>query len=134
MPPLDVSIPFDACIPLISSGEVSTLTNIVSCIIEFNLSASSDENTTFPLAAPGDAGKPFAITFISPFSFNEGCNKLSNELGSILNNASFFEIIFSFTISTAILIADLAVLFPDLVCSIHNLLPSTVNSTSCMSL
>jgi hypothetical protein len=36
--------------------------------MSFNLSASSEEKTTFPLAAPGDAGSPFAITLISLFS------------------------------------------------------------------
>ena len=49
-------------------------------------------------------------------------------------DASLFEINFSLTISTAILIAAFAVLFPDLVCKIHNLLFSTVNSISCISL
>ena len=115
MPPLEVNIPLAACMPFISSGEVSTLTNIVSCIIELSLSASSDEKTTFPLDAPGEAGNPFAIIIISAFSSKEGCNKLSSDPGSILNNASFFVINFSLTISTAILIADLAVLLPDLV-------------------
>ena len=43
------------------------------------------------------------------------CNNVSRVLGSILRTASFFEISFSLTISTAILIADLAVRFPDLV-------------------
>ena len=37
-----------------------------------SLSASSDVNTTFPLAAPGDAGSPFAITFIELFSSKVG--------------------------------------------------------------
>ena len=100
----------------------------------FNLSASSEEKTTFPLAAPGDAGKPLAITLMLLFSSNVGCSKVSNELGSILRTASFFEINFSLTISTAILTADFEVLFPDLVCNIHNFLFSTVNSTSCISL
>ena len=102
--------------------------------MSFNLSASSEEKTTFPLAAPGDAGSPFAITLISLFSSSVGCNKVSRELGSILRIASFFEINFSLTMSTAILTADLDVLFPDLVCKIQSLLFSTVNSTSCISL
>ena len=102
--------------------------------MEFNLSASSEENTTLPLAAPGDAGRPCAITFISLFSSREGWRRLSNDPGSILKSASFFEISLSFTISTAILIADFAVLFPDLVWSIQSFLFSMVNSTSCISL
>ena len=81
----------------------------------FNLSASSDVKTTFPLAAPGDAGNPLAITSMLAFSSNVGWSKVSREFGSILKTASFFEINFSLTISTAILTADLAVLFPDLV-------------------
>ena len=40
-----------------------------------------------PLAAPGEAGSPFAITSIELFSSNVGCNKVSNELGSILKTA-----------------------------------------------
>ena len=103
-----------------SSGEVSTLTKIVSCIMSFNLSASSESKTTLPEAAPGEAGSPLAITFIFVFSSNVGCNNVSKEFGSILNTASFLEINFSLTMSTAILTADFEVLFPDLVCSIHN--------------
>ena len=51
-----------------------------------------------------------------------------------LKTASLFDINFSLTISTAILTEDFAVLFPDLVCNIHKILFSTVNSTSCISL
>ena len=134
IPPLAVKIPFAACIPWISSGDVSILTKIVSCIISFNLSASSDVKTTLPLAAPGDAGRPLAITSIELFSSKVGCNKVSKEFGSILKTASFLEISFSLTISTAIFTADLEVLFPERVCNIQSLLFSTVNSTSCISL
>ena len=134
IPPLDVKIPFAACIPCISSGEVSILTNIVFCIISLSRSASSDENTTLPLAAPGEAGKPFAITSILLFSSKVGCNSVSRELGSILIIACFLEINFSLTMSTAIFTADFDVLFPDLVCSIQSFLFSIVNSTSCISL
>ncbi len=52
--------------------------------MSFNLSASSEENTTFPLAAPGEAGRPFAITFIELFSSKVGCNSVSREFGSIM--------------------------------------------------
>ena len=134
MPPLAVNIPLAACIPWISSGEVSTLTKIVSSFWFFILSASSAVKTTLPLAAPGDAGRPLAIIFFSTLSSNVGCKRVSNVFGSILKIASFFEINFSLTISTAILIAALAVRFPFRVCNIHNLLFSTVNSISCISL
>ena len=72
MPPLAVNIPLAACIPWMSSGEVSTLTKIVSCIELFNLSASSDVKTTFPLAAPGEAGNPFAITLLKTKDYPTG--------------------------------------------------------------
>ena len=81
----------------------------------FNLSASSDEKTTFPLVAPGDAGKPFAIVFTSLVSSNVGWRSVSKVLGSTLKTASYFVINFSLTISTATFTADFAVLFPDLV-------------------
>ena len=59
-----------------------------------NLSASSDVNTTFPLAAPGDAGKPFAITLIELFSSKVGCKNVSKEFGSILKQLVFLKLIF----------------------------------------
>ena len=80
-----------------------------------NLSASSAENTTFPLAAPGEAGNPDAIISFFTLSSKVGCNNVSKVFGSILRIASFFDINFSSTISTAIFIAAFAVLFPDLV-------------------
>ena len=48
---------------------------------------------------------------IELFSSKVGCNNVSKELGSILKTASFFEINFSLTISTAIFTADFDVLF-----------------------
>ena len=36
-------------------------------VVELSLSASSAVKTTFPDAAPGDAGRPFAITFFFYF-------------------------------------------------------------------
>ena len=47
--------------------------------MSFSLSASSEVKTTLPLAAPGDAGKPLAITSIALFSSNVGCNNVSKE-------------------------------------------------------
>ena len=46
IPPLPVSIPLAACIPCISSGLVSDLTNITLSPLEASLSASSAVNTT----------------------------------------------------------------------------------------
>ena len=120
-----------------SSGDVSSLTNIksfspASCC----LTASSAVNTTLPVAAPGEAAKPFAITFAA-FSFsslNTGCNNCSNWFGSTLKTASFSVIMPSFTKSTAILKAAVAVLLPFLVCKKYNFPLSIVNSMSCISL
>ena len=50
------------------------------------------------------------------------------------NNTEKSEINFSEPLSSSFLIAALAVLVPDLVCNIHYLLFSTVNSMSCISL
>ena len=88
----------------------------------------------FAKATSGNVGKPFAIISIELFSSKVGCSKVSRELGSILNTASFFEINFSFTMSTAIFTADFEVLLPERVCNIQSFLFSTVNSTSCISL
>ena len=79
-----------------SSGDVSNRTRIVSCIIPFNLSASSAEKTTLPLAAPGDAGSPEAITSFFTLSSKVGCNNVSKVFGSIRSIASFFDINFSY--------------------------------------
>ena len=69
MPPRTVSIPCAACIPSISSGDVSSLTRItLSPLPPLPSSlASSAVNTILPAAAPGDAGSASPTT--SP-SFN----------------------------------------------------------------
>ena len=136
IPPLAVKIPFAAFIPSISSGEVSVLTKITffpSSAISLALSAVK---TASPTAAPGEAGSPFAIASASCFATlsNWGCNNWSKAFGSTLNNACSFVINFSSTISTAILTAAAAVLFPVLVCRKNNLPSCIVNSISCMSL
>uniref|UniRef100_A0A7C8Z495 Uncharacterized protein n=1 Tax=Opuntia streptacantha TaxID=393608 RepID=A0A7C8Z495_OPUST len=62
MPPFSVKIPAAACIPPTSSGLVSALTKMTSFPSACHPSASSAVKTTCPTAAPGDAGKPVAIT------------------------------------------------------------------------
>ena len=62
MPPRAVTIARAACMPLISSGLVSTRTRITSSPLAAMLKASSESNTTLPTAAPGLAGSPFTIT------------------------------------------------------------------------
>ena len=89
-----------------------------------------------PAPAPGDAARPVAITspFFKASLLNIGWSKLSNCFGSTLSKASSFVIIPSFTKSTAIFKAAVAVLLPFLVWSINNLPFSIVNSISCISL
>ena len=77
--------------------------------------ASSDEKTTFPDAAPGEAGNPFATTVNFALGSNIGWSSWSRCSGSIRATASSFVINPSLTISTAVLTADNAVLFPVLV-------------------
>src|SRR5215469_3392518 len=50
-----------------SSGEVSTRTRITLRPWLLSASASSDENTIWPQAAPGEAGKPVAMIWRSAF-------------------------------------------------------------------
>ena len=98
-----------------------------------SLAASSEENTISPEAAPGEAGRPVAITSRLALGSMVGCSSWSSEAGSIRDTASFCEIRPSLASSTAMLSAALAVRLPPRVCSIHNLPRSTVNSMSCMS-
>ena len=137
IPPLTVNIPLHTFIPSISFADVSKRTNInsfspASC----NCTAFSALNTTFPVAAPGDAANPCAICLaFFNFSLSKfGCNNCSNCLGSTLKTASLSSINPSFTKSTATCKAACAVLFPFLVCKIYKFPCSIVNSKSCISL
>src|SRR6201987_2736204 len=56
IPPRVVKIPSAACMPWTSSGEVSTRTRITLWPALLSASASSDEKTISPQAAPGEAG------------------------------------------------------------------------------
>ena len=61
MPPNAVNMPWAAAIPPISSGDVSSLTKITFSPFAAMASALSAVKTTLPTAAPGEAGRPFAI-------------------------------------------------------------------------
>ncbi len=63
MPPRLVRIPWAARMPWISSGVVSGRTRITFSPSWASRSAVSASKTTFPDAAPGEAGKPLASTF-----------------------------------------------------------------------
>ncbi len=62
IPPRLVNIPFAACIPSISSGVVSGLTSITSSPECASSAASAESKMIFPVAAPGEAGRPLAMT------------------------------------------------------------------------
>ena len=136
LPPRPVKIPWDAFIPTISSGEVSSLTKITFSFLLAHSSASSAEKTIFPQAAPGEAPNalPTGSASLRAFGSNPGWSNVSRLRGSIIATASFSVLIPSSTKSQAILIDAWAVLFPLRVWSIYNLPCSTVNSISCISL
>ena len=133
MPPRVVKMPSAACMPWMSSGLVSMRTSTTLRPLAFISSASSDENTISPVAAPGEAGRPAPMMSRSALGSMVGCSSWSSEAGSTREIASSREIRPSLAISTATRIAALAVRLPERVCSIHNLPRSMVNSRSCMS-
>ena len=133
MPPRVVRMPSAACMPWMSSGEVSTRTRMTFLPSALSLVASSEENTISPDAAPGEAGRPVAITLRSALGSMVGCRSWSSEAGSIRATACSRVISFSLASSTAMRSAALAVRLPARHCSIHSLPCSTVNSRSCMS-
>ena len=69
-----------------SSGEVSTRTSITASPAAAMRSASSALNTTLPETAPGEAGKPLAMTFFGASGSSVGCSSWSSEAGSILRD------------------------------------------------
>ena len=88
MPPRQVTIPRAACMPWMSSGEVSSRTRITASPSSAMRSASLAWNTILPVAAPGEAGRPAAITSrIAPGSM-AGCRSWSSEAGSTRVTAS----------------------------------------------
>ena len=113
MPPRVVRMPSAACMPWMSSGEVSTRTRMTFLPSALSRVASSDVNTISPDAAPGEAGRPVAITLRSAFGSMVGCRSWSSEAGSIRATASSLVISFSFASSTAMRSAALAVRLPE---------------------
>ncbi len=81
MPPRAVRMPSAAFMPRMSSGEVSIRTRMTFSPAFAFSSASSAENTTRPTAAPGDAGRPRAITLRSAVGSRVGCSSWSREFG-----------------------------------------------------
>ncbi len=116
-----------------SSGLVSTRTRIALRFCARISSASSEEKTISPVAAPGEAGRPMPITSRLAIGSMVGCRSWSSDAGSIRATASCLVINPSAAMSTAIFSAAFAVRLPDRVCNIHSLPRSMVNSRSCMS-
>ncbi len=90
-------------------------------------------NTTRPIAAPGDAGSPFAIDAGRFFGSIVGCSTSSSFAGSTRITASFGVSLPSATRSTATFTIALPVRLPLRVCSMNSRLFWIVNSRSCMS-
>ena len=78
--------------PWMSSGLVSMRTSTTLRPLAFISSASSDENTISPVAAPGDAGRPDPMMSRSAFGSMVGCSSWSSEAGSTRAIASSREI------------------------------------------
>ena len=135
IPPRAVRIPWAACIPRRSSGEVSRRTRITFSPFSAHSSACSAKKTILPEAAPGEAGSPSAIVLAlesAAFS-NTGCSSSSSFSGSTRSTAVFSSISPSDSMSIAIFTMALPVRFPERVCSIQRRPSCTVNSMSCIS-
>ena len=116
MPPCTVRIPSAAIIPWMSSGVVSQRTRITGPLFARSTAVSASK-TMPPLAAPGDAFRPFAATSSAAFGSIIGCSSWSSCAGSMRPTASSREISPSSTIVTAAFSAAAAVRFAARVCS-----------------
>jgi hypothetical protein len=72
MPPRAVTMPRAACMPWMSSGEVSSRTRMTASPSWLSRSASSASKTILPVAAPGLAGSPAATTLRTAFGSSVG--------------------------------------------------------------
>ena len=134
MPPRAVRMPSAACMPWMSSGLVSTRTRITLRPCAFSVSASSEENTISPEAAPGEAGRPVAIRSRSASGSMVGCSSWSSAGGlDAQHRLVAVDQAFLGHVDGDACSAALAVRLPVRVCSIHSLPRSMVNSRSCMS-
>src|SRR5439155_1213794 len=113
LPPRAVNTPLAAIMPCTSSGLVSIRTRITASPFFPYSSARSASKIALPLAAPGEASIPFAMTFGLALGSIRGCSSWSTCVGSTRSTASSCEISCSLTMSTAILTAACAVRFAD---------------------
>ncbi len=113
---------------------VSIRTSTTGSPLEDRISASSEENTTTPLAAPGLAGRPLLSSVRGAFGSSVGCSNWSRLAGLTRRIASSRSISPASAISTAMRRLAAAVRLPLRVCSMYSFCCCTVNSISCMSL
>ncbi len=133
IPPRAVRIPLAAAMPRMSSGLVSGRTRMTVLPSDAHANASCASNTTCPDAAPGEAGRPVAITVHSASGSTVGWSVCSTASGPTRWSASSSLMRPSSTMSTAIRIAAAPARLPFRVCSRYSLPRCTVNSRSCMS-
>ena len=89
MPPRAVRMPDAAFMPWMSSGDVSVRTRSTVSPRCAHSSAAFAVNTILPIAAPGDAGRPFATGVGRAFGSIVGCSTSSSFAGSMRSTASF---------------------------------------------
>ena len=116
-PPLLVRMPFDRCMPLMSSGDVSFLTRMHGMPCSKSSSTFWAVSAMCPVAAPGDAGSPFPMGLMSCSFLKLGCSMWSSAEGSIVLMASLMLMMPSMMKSLAILIAACGARLPFLVWS-----------------
>ena len=118
-PPLLVNTPEDTAMPWTSSALVSVRTKMISVSCRLISTAVSASRTSLPVAAPGAAPNPMLISRPeleeSSLSFSSKVGSKSWYIcsGSTLNRASSRVISPSLARSTAVLIAALALRFPE---------------------
>ena len=105
--------------PWMSSGAVSFRTSSTFLPCSVHATACSDVKTTWPDAAPGEAGRPLVATgsFFHSAGSNTGDSSCESAAGSTSSSASFGVIRFSATKSVAITTAAYPVRLPLRVCS-----------------
>ena len=116
MPPCTVRMPSAAIMPWMSSGVVSQRTRMTGPDFARSTAVSASK-TIAPLAAPGEAFRPFAATSSAAAGSIIGWRSWSSWPGSMRPTASSREISRSSTIATAAFIAAAAVRFAERVCS-----------------
>ena len=136
MPPVAVRMPWATDMPWMSSGTVSIRTSRTFLPFCAQATASSAVKTTAPVAAPGEAGRPFAATGTDRRALGSkiGCSSWSSACGSTFRRASFLVRTPSSHMSTAICTAASPVRLPLRVWSMYRVFSWMVNSKSCTSL